>query len=329
MNRRNLLKSLAGAGMGSIVAAGSVFGSDGKGKLTGSTCFLTPQETQGPYYFDPNLLRQDVRQDTTSLVVKTGLPLTLNFSVIDNSCNPIPNVLVDIWHADKDGIYSGYAGQPGGISTIGQNFLRGTQLTDSNGMCSFVTIYPGWYPGRVTHIHFKVRLNSTTYVTSQFAFPDNINTLVYNTSLYSARGQNSLTNATDSVFQNAHPEHEEITITTNSSTGGYDGAITIGINSPTGVNNPADQPEGYVLKQNYPNPFNPSTMISYRLSSASDVKLIIYDVFGREITTLVDTKQSAGTYGVPFDGSNIASGFYYYKLIAGSFIDTKEMLLLK
>ncbi len=329
MNRRNLIKSLTGAGIGSLVAVGKLFGSDSKGNLQRSTCFLTPQETQGPYYFDPNLLRQDVRQDTGTSAIKTGVPLALTFTVINSSCTPVPNVLVDIWHCDKDGLYSGYAGQPGGISTIGQNFLRGTQLTDANGMCSFTTIYPGWYPGRVTHIHFKVRLSSTTYVTSQFAFPDNINTLVYNTSLYLGRGQNSLTNATDSVFQNSSPEHEIITITTNSSTGGYDGAFTIGINAPTGVNDPIDQPDGYLLKQNYPNPFNPTTTISYHLANASDVKLIIYDVFGREILTLVDAKQPAGTYEVLFDGSTLSSGFYYYKLIAGNVIEAKEMLLVK
>mgnify|MGYP003343596661 FL=1 len=163
MNRRDVLRGLGLVGLGSMIPSTKAISDDEKSLSiqSGRTCFLTPQETEGPYYFNPNLLRQDVRTDTPSGTVYTGLQLNLLFSVINLNCEPIPNVLVDIWHCSKDGVYSGYAGQPGGISTVGMNFLRGTQLTDANGQCSFITIYPGWYPGRVTHIHFKVDRKST------------------------------------------------------------------------------------------------------------------------------------------------------------------------
>jgi protocatechuate 3,4-dioxygenase beta subunit len=331
MNRRDLLKGLGVVGLGSVLPIKKALGAEAKAKnlLAATTCFLTPQETEGPYYFDANLVRQDIRQDITTSVIKTGLPLSMVFTVINADCDPIPNVLVDIWHCDKDGVYSGYAGQPGG-NTVGQTFLRGIQMTDANGQCTFSSIYPGWYPGRVTHVHFKVRLTSTTYVTSQFAFPDAVNAAVYNTALYVAKGQNSLTNATDSIFGSANPENQVMAVTPNATTGGYEGAFTIGINAPTtGINESNVEPGGFRLNQNFPNPFNPSTTITYHLPSSSDVKLVVYDTLGREVATLVDEKKSAGTHEIKFEGSKLSSGFYIYKLSAGSFVEAKEMLLIK
>ncbi|MBI3193286.1 MAG: T9SS type A sorting domain-containing protein [Ignavibacteriae bacterium] len=328
MNRRDMLKSVGAFGIGSFLPFGNTLSADEKALILSSSCVLTPQETEGPYYFDPDLIRQDIREDTSSHVVETGIPLNMLFTVIDVHCNPISNVIVDIWHCDKDGNYSGYAGQPGG-STIGQNFLRGVQLTDSNGQCSFVTVYPGWYPGRVTHVHFKVRLSSTTYVTSQFCFPDNINTAVYQTSLYSGRGQNAVTNATDFAFQTANPIGQIMTITPNSTTGGYNGDYIIVIAGTTDVKESFSSPEEFALFQNYPNPFNPSTVIRYQLPFNSDVTLKVFDVLGREVATLVEGFEVAGSRFVEWDASNIPSGFYYYRIVAGNFIATREMLLFK
>lgn len=202
-------------------------------------------------------------------------------------------------------------------------------MTDANGQCSFTSIYPGWYQGRVTHVHFKVRLTSTTYVTSQFAFPDNINTAVYTTSLYVAKGQNSLTNTSDNIFGTANPENQVMAVTPNAATGGYNGTFTIGISGATGVEDSQIEPDGFSLQQNYPNPFNPSTTITYNLPIGGEVKLVVYDVFGREVATLVEVKQSAGTHKVDFDASKLTSGFYLCTLRAGSFVATKEMLLIK
>jgi hypothetical protein len=92
----------------------------------------------------------------------------------------------------------------------------------------------------------------------------------------------------------------------------------------TGVaqNNNNRIPETYVLKQNYPNPFNPSTKISYLLPKASDVKLVVYDLLGREVITLVNEFRTAGTHTVEFNASNLASGVYLYRIEAGDFKDT-------
>ncbi len=88
-------------------------------------------------------------------------------------------------------------------------------------------------------------------------------------------------------------------------------------------------PKDFVLYQNYPNPFNPTTVISYQLPAEGFVKLIIYDQLGREITTLVNKAQNAGSYKINFDGSSLTSGIYFYKLTWGSFSSTRKMLLLK
>ncbi|MEK7728094.1 MAG: T9SS type A sorting domain-containing protein [candidate division KSB1 bacterium] len=332
MNRRELLKGVGALGLGSLLPRPQILSAEEKAAVlqAPSTCFLTPQATEGPYYFDPKLIRQDITPDTTTGVIKTGLPLNIEISVINFDCVPIPNVLVDIWHCDKNGVYSGYAGQPGGINTVGQTFLRGTQMTDANGKCLFKTIYPGWYPGRVTHIHFKVRLTSSTYVTSQFAFPDSLNTTVYQTPLYVAKGQNSLTNATDGIFRTPNPEHLVLAATPNTATGGYDGTFTIGINATTRVGeSDSENPTEFSLRQNYPNPFNPTTTISYHLPKASKVRLTVFDVFGREVANLVEAEQAAGNHEANFDARALSSGFYLYTLIAGSFAATKEMLLMK
>ena len=89
------------------------------------------------------------------------------------------------------------------------------------------------------------------------------------------------------------------------------------------------QPDQFSLQQNYPNPFNPSTRIQYQVSRISQVTLKVYDVLGNEAATLVEAEQPAGIYEVEFNASQISSGIYFYKLQAGSFVETKKMILLR
>jgi len=88
-------------------------------------------------------------------------------------------------------------------------------------------------------------------------------------------------------------------------------------------------PATYSLSQNYPNPFNPTTVISYQLPTAAIVRLVVYDLIGREVAVLVDEMKNAGTYEVRFDGSNLASGVYFYRIQAGDFTKARRLLLLK
>jgi len=105
---------------------------------------------------------------------------------------------------------------------------------------------------------------------------------------------------------------------------------------PVGVkgNSQTELPTKYSLLQNYPNPFNPSTIIKYQIprdvrGEKQEVRLVIYDILGREVATLVNKQQKAGDYEVSFNASNLTSGVYFYRLQSGSFIESKKMILLR
>jgi hypothetical protein len=88
-------------------------------------------------------------------------------------------------------------------------------------------------------------------------------------------------------------------------------------------------PKFFILGQNYPNPFNPVTTIKYELPKSSVVSLAVFDILGREVSVLVNERRDAGVYEVRFDGSNLASGMYFYRLQAGDYVATKRFLLVK
>jgi hypothetical protein len=88
-------------------------------------------------------------------------------------------------------------------------------------------------------------------------------------------------------------------------------------------------PRTYALEQNYPNPFNPSTTIQYQLPEEVKVRLEVYDLLGRKVTTLLDNRIPAGYHEVSFDASSLASGLYIYRLVAGSFSKTRKMMVMK
>src|SRR5262249_34901599 len=118
------------------------------------TCVVHPQQTEGPYFVDERLLRSDIRSEPSTGAICPGAPLALTFSVgrIDGAtCAPLQGALVDIWQCDAQGIYSDVEDNNGFFDTRGEKFLRGYQLTDSGGLATFTTIYPGWYSGRTVH----------------------------------------------------------------------------------------------------------------------------------------------------------------------------------
>lgn len=176
INRRHLLATLAAS---PIVATGiGVFPKAVKaqaasaGLISANVCMVMPEVTEGPYYFDPELVRADITED------RKGVPLELALQVVDGTCAPLAGARVDLWHCDAEGNYSGYSQNAGG-DTTGETFLRGTQETDAQGVATFRTIYPGWYRGRTTHIHYKVFLDERTVLTSQIFFPDALSQYLY------------------------------------------------------------------------------------------------------------------------------------------------------
>jgi protocatechuate 3,4-dioxygenase beta subunit len=172
-------------------------GEAGAATPNAKACILTPEAMEGPFYFDPKLVRAGIAEG------KSGAPLALVLTVTEaESCAAIGKARVDIWHCDGLGVYSGYARQATGAAE-GETFLRGTQFSAADGTVRFDTIYPGWYPGRTPHIHFKVILDDKARVTGQLYFPDTVSERIYAAySPYRERKQDRETmNANDFIFR--------------------------------------------------------------------------------------------------------------------------------
>jgi protocatechuate 3,4-dioxygenase beta subunit len=154
MRRREMAALSAGALASVVLYACGVDGDKAtrpaaKGVATRPNCVLTPEQEEGPFYIDLARVRQNIVEH------RPGVPLALALTIVDSdTCEPIRDVAVDVWHCDALGIYSGEPSE----GSEGKAYLRGIQLTDGNGLAEFTTIYPGQYPGRTTHIHVKVHI---------------------------------------------------------------------------------------------------------------------------------------------------------------------------
>jgi protocatechuate 3,4-dioxygenase beta subunit len=191
LNRRDALSILAVTAAGGALIPRSAFAQDAK-LMAADVCIIVPEVTEVPYYFDPALERVDITEG------RPGLPLKLQMQVVDMGCEPVPGARVDVWHCDADGIYSGYNGYEG------ETFMRGTQFADADGKVEFATVYPGWYRGRTTHIHFKVFLDETTVLTGQIFFPDDVSEQVYEgIDPYTAHPNRDTFNDEDNIAQQA------------------------------------------------------------------------------------------------------------------------------
>lgn len=164
------------------------------------SCLVMPQSVEGPYYFDAKMTRADVTEG------KPGIPLGLNLTVLGADCRPIPSARVDLWHCDAGGLYSGYRqpGEDGEIDLRRQFFLRGTQFTDAAGGVAFRTLYPGWYRGRTTHLHYKVFLDTKTVLNGQVFLPDALSEFIYaNVPAYQRGEARDTLNRTDGIAAQA------------------------------------------------------------------------------------------------------------------------------
>lgn len=128
---------------------------------------LTPAVTEGPYYLAGAPVRADIAEGLP------GVAVELRFHVFDEQGAPLPGARVDVWHCDAQGRYSGVD------ALQAQRFLRGVQPVDDGGAATFRTVYPGWYEGRTTHIHYKVWLGQQALLTSQVFLPDALNEFLY------------------------------------------------------------------------------------------------------------------------------------------------------
>jgi protocatechuate 3,4-dioxygenase beta subunit len=138
------------------------------------TCVRTPESNDGPYYYTSSPRRRAVAEG------RSGVPLKLRIAVASalrpgGACPPLSDAVVDIWHADADGLYSNVGADLQEEDTVGQTFMRGHQVTDATGMVEFDSVVPGWEIGRnvarTTHVHVKV-FHENKIVTTQLYFPN-------------------------------------------------------------------------------------------------------------------------------------------------------------
>jgi protocatechuate 3,4-dioxygenase beta subunit len=222
-----------------------------------NTCGTSKEETQGPYWFDVDSIRRDIRED------RPGLPFHLAMRVHDVSActtggdvSPIADCVVEIWHCDAGGAYSGFeSGSRGGFGGPGPGggggggggeasdgsysegdaeaeptddgtYLRGAQVSDEHGIVGFTTIYPGWYAGRTTHIHLKVHIDKQTVLTSQLFIDDDTNDEVYSTvPPYTEHTGRTTRNDSDSIFDPSG------LLTLRKLDDGYLGVVNLGIDA--------------------------------------------------------------------------------------------------
>lgn len=205
-----------------------------------NTCVLTASTTQGPYYFDADKVRGDIRED------RQGTPLRVAIKVQDSEkCAPIAGAVVEIWHCDAAGLYSGAeaqsqgggaggpqgappsggpqgggpggpppSGAPGGgpgggragdmadlTPTDDKRYLRGAQVTDANGIVQFTTIWPGWYRGRTVHIHAMVHVGDDRTLTTQVMFDEDLNAKVFTSEPYARHTGRDTFNDDDTIYK--------------------------------------------------------------------------------------------------------------------------------
>lgn len=199
MDRKQFLKNSL-ASLGAVVALPSSIACSTNGDPD-SACALSPSETIGPFPIKTpaDLVRENIISD------RTGVALLITLTVQDksNGCKPLAGVFVDIWHCDADGNYSEYgANQLQAADYRAVHFLRGRQTTDANGVASFISIFPGWYPGRAPHIHLEILdANENSIRVTQIAFPDDVSDAVYASPGY--QGPADTSNNGDNIFANS------------------------------------------------------------------------------------------------------------------------------
>jgi protocatechuate 3,4-dioxygenase beta subunit len=221
LSRREMLARLGA----SAVLAGTPLGLNAQAL---PACIATPAQMEGPFFVDTRLNRSDIRSDPADKSVKDGVPLALTLrvsSVTAKGCLPLAGAIVDVWHCDAAGAYS-----DSDRSTAGKGFLRGYQMTDGAGAATFTTIYPGWYPGRAVHIHFKVRVMAGPALghefTSQLYFDDALSERIFTRRPYSTRGKGYVRNNDDGLYRRGGTR---LLVALAEGRGGYAGEFGVGI----------------------------------------------------------------------------------------------------
>jgi protocatechuate 3,4-dioxygenase beta subunit len=228
LGRRQALAILGMSGVALTVTGAGVASADPACTVD---CVAKPEMMEGPYFVDEGLNRSDIRSDPSDGSVSVGTTLTLNLRVLrisDSGCTPLPDAVVDLWHCDAFGSYSDVAQE----GTTGKKYLRGYQVTNRAGNVRFVTILPGWYPGRTVHLHIKIRTTGTDgnpyEFTSQLYFTEEFKAAYLAEEPYASEGAPDTTNAADGIYS-ANGVGDQMLLRPRRHRNGYTTAFAIGL----------------------------------------------------------------------------------------------------
>ena len=219
--------------------ATTTISTDASASASSGVCTLTAEVTEGPYSLDGALIRTDLREE------KEGVEVQYTFTVVDqdNDCAPLADALVELWHCDALGEYSGYVGKNGHTEDDDGTFLRGGQLTDTNGQVSLISIWPGHYVSRAVHVHMRVHTGVTiadgTYSggalvhTGQLFFDADLNEKVQALSPYSDNTTAETVLADDTIYDDGGAASGLLTLTAlgTSVSDGYTATLTVGVST--------------------------------------------------------------------------------------------------
>lgn len=309
MERKDFIKGVGLAGAGLFIPFGKAL-----------ACTIIPNETSGPYPITAGqlaaTLRTDIRESVAGQLHKFRLRV-----IGATNCLPLVNAEVAVWHCNAYGNYSGYTtnGHSGTTNSVGQTWLRGRTMTDANGEVEFTTIFPGWYSGRICHVHFEVKVNGTSVKVSQFTYPiTEKNQILTTVAPYDTWGADPIVAASDNVFSDG-TTGQIASLVYNGTTLSWDSflEVTVPGTGTVGIKN-IDQITGgqFELGQNFPNPHSGVTSIPFTLKENSEVTFGIYDLQGRRVAEVKRTKLNAGEHKLEIDLKilNLQTGNYLYEI---------------
>lgn len=278
----------------------------------------------------------------TDIIISSGATSTL-----PNSAQTFPSIAADISGGPRNGyLYVVFSDARNGDADIfftrstnnGSNWSAPVRV-NNDGIGNGKLQYWPWIAvnndGKIAIVWLDTRNTSNNTIVEAYLARSNDGGLTFTNELLSTQPSPTSTPGTNIRFGDYicidYWKNKIVPVWTDERAGNYDMEIyTANINTIVGVSPIANNiPTKFNLEQNYPNPFNPVTSIKYSIPNSENIKLVVYDVLGKEISTLVNEKQFPGNYEVNFDGSNNPSGIYFYKLITESFTDTKKMILIK
>jgi len=238
MHRRRFIETVGGVMMaGAASLGGRVFASPAmKLVMPSDNCRPTIRQTEGPYLIADSPLRSDIREE------RPGVPLHLTLNVVDDFwCTPIEGAAIELWHCDARGMYSGVKNDLIDLESLrltgesvdmrGSSFLRGQQVSGEDGIVKFTTIYPGWYPGRLSHLHLRTIIDGlawTSHIT-QLYMPPEIERGVYESMHYRERGQNPLGIDRDLVVRGDTAAIKQLTVPLVNDGDGLRGEFTLAV----------------------------------------------------------------------------------------------------